>query len=1303
MSVRGLDRYILSTRLSSGAIGEVFLARTRGEQGPLVWLKRLHPEVAKTPHFLRLLQTESAAGLSFRHANVVPLAQVERSPEGGFITAPLVRGQPLSDVLRRARVEGAPLAQTMLAWIGAELADALTAAHRVPWFDGAPSPLVHGSLSPRGVVIGYDGRILLTGLGYGRARARVQPSIGRMPYVAPEVLSGREMGPRTDIYSLAVSLHDAFSGRAVYRRPTADASRQAVLAGNAPPLAPRTLRINPEIGELLQQMMAPRVEARPELMAEVATRLRAAAGPTASFEEQLGERVRRLFAEDKEAEDRRLQVALGQHSRSGRARTAPQVMQVPDDTPVTSPPAGAIPTTLELPEPVMDEPSPSAAAPDVQASSAPSGEIRPEAPSRAEAPSEPPQLRLVPEEPAPAEAEAEAEVALTPEPPVEVVLTPEPPVEATPVTEAATAGEVAHHAEDLLPAEARPVGDVAPPPEPVVEPLAAPADVEPEPVSVPKAVAEPEPAPAPAQASAVESSPTVPQAQPQAAAPAAPASSGFVQGILGRVRARPASRKPSPPQARLIPAKPKQAPDIVPPPNPQRPFAGLLDQAASEGLTDHLPEFEVSPTEEDDIDVDIIIDEPDVAEPEVATTTPMLQPEVAAQAPESPSEPLSVPLVQPAPASEPAVSAPPPQPLEGNAQDPSRLGRYEVLRRVEGPQPGLRLLAHDSLLTRDVWIDVLQDEGAQAQARWLAKVSHPRLPQVLDAGEHDGRVYCARAAVQGSALAEAVQQPWPEEAVRHIVGDLADALEVLHQARLCAGGIQVDDIWRDAEGRGVIVDLPRLFPASGPEHPQLRHSLHVLPPEYMEGAGFTRSGDLFSLGLLAHRLLTGQDALPPEPEARAKVLRGGQIPVPTLADSVLQDVLRQLLAPAPRARFARASEVVAQLSRSAVSEPARGAAVGPESQAHVILVDPDVTPAQARRILQERGVRAAVFASVEPALVELHRLQARSLIVARASKIDEEDVRRRAWAVNPKVDLRFVPPAASRMVGPPLSLEGLADAWMNLAPRVLVLGATEAGFVPTLASRSMAQSLELGLRTELLAGLTAGARLLARRLGESTQQIASMMPEEVPPILEAVARLDAGTMTLEQARPAARVVAVADAFYRATRLDAVAPSRALADIKAQHTGPVGSRLVEALIAHLRELYATGDLAPPAADAPQVLVARRERSPALVKMLEFDGLRVEEASDGDEAWDLVRTIKPAVVILDDHLQGRDGAAVIELSRVHPALSDIRFLLLASPDDADLRQRLATLEHVHIIDRGASVEALRARVSAVIEAG
>ncbi len=308
--MRRIGGYSLSTRLASGDLGNVFLGRrTHEPDAPERAVKVIRPELLSDLRFARLLMTEAPSAQQFRHPAAVEVHEVARVNDEAYVTMQLLGGQPFGAVAQRARIENEPLSHRLIAWIGAQVASALVVAHRTPWFTGAPAPLVHGSVAPKSIFITYSGQVRLLGVGFGRARQVVPPSASRLPYLPPELLQGRDLTPRADVYGLALVLYEAFTGRSLFRRASNEATRLAVQQANVPRLNARNLDVNPDIGDLLAEMMAPRPAARPESLDFAEASLRAAAdGEDEAFERSLAAVMGARFQEEHEAFQRQVAV-----------------------------------------------------------------------------------------------------------------------------------------------------------------------------------------------------------------------------------------------------------------------------------------------------------------------------------------------------------------------------------------------------------------------------------------------------------------------------------------------------------------------------------------------------------------------------------------------------------------------------------------------------------------------------------------------------------------------------------------------------------------------------------------------------------------------------------------------------------------------------------------------------------------------------------------------------------------------------------------------------------------------------------
>lgn len=371
--MRKVGPYQLVTRLASGTLGDVFLGHADAPEPNARWaIKVIRPKLADDLRIARLIQTEGQTAIRFRHPSIVAVHEVDRPVAELFIRSELVGGQPLSNVLKKLRVEDAPLDHRLVCHIGAEVAAGLGAAHEGPWFPGAPGRFVLGTLAPRRVFLTYDGRVKVLGLGFGRARLTQPLNLATLAYASPEVIAEREPAPRSDIFSLGVLLYYAFSGRQIFRRADEASTRAAIREANAPILNSRTLKVDPEVGDLIAEMMAPRMEARPESLQVVEEKLRASAVDASDqLTTQLSEVMRGAFADELEGFKRMTDAATRQKERVSNPRAAPletiagegELAGAPqkEQSPASSPPAGdaaASETSEAAPEPKAEPRAP---------------------------------------------------------------------------------------------------------------------------------------------------------------------------------------------------------------------------------------------------------------------------------------------------------------------------------------------------------------------------------------------------------------------------------------------------------------------------------------------------------------------------------------------------------------------------------------------------------------------------------------------------------------------------------------------------------------------------------------------------------------------------------------------------------------------------------------------------------------------------------------------------------------------------------------------------------------------------------
>jgi hypothetical protein len=273
---------------------------------------------------------------------------------------------------------------------------------------------------------------------------------------------------------------------------------------------------------------------------------------------------------------------------------------------------------------------------------------------------------------------------------------------------------------------------------------------------------------------------------------------------------------------------------------------------------------------------------------------------------------------------------------------PRVIGRYEIREELEGEASarsyrGWDLAAKRSVvvrvavfaphLSREVWQEVRGH--FLEEARRVSLVSHPGLVTIHDFGtdEATADLFVVEEDIAGTLLSRAlvVGQPLPAAKAFPLVAGVGRALEALHAAGLAHGEVRPENIIEVGLGVTKLADrhLARLLPA------RLRDTFAAplyLSPERAMGQPLDASSDVFALGAVAYRLLTGRDAF--EAETREGVLarvvhdrpqRPSAI-VPGLSAGV-DHVLRQALAKARRERYASAGGLCEDIDDLAADRP----------------------------------------------------------------------------------------------------------------------------------------------------------------------------------------------------------------------------------------------------------------------------------------------------------------------------------------------------------------------------------------------
>ena len=264
-------RFTVLERIAEGGMGAVYRALQRSIAREVA-VKVVRSEYAGNAgiatRFLR--EAKIASGLS--HPNVVSVLEFGQTPEGLlYLVMELLRGRNLDEELDAV----GPLAPARAVWIGAQLCDALAAAHA--------RGIVHRDLKPANVFLLAEppGRDLLKVVDFGIAKAvsvddkatSTGVIVGTLAYMAPEVRMGDAASVASDLYSLGVVMFEVLGGKV---RGATPLGPEDVASGLESSEAPA------ELVAVIARLVHPIASERPRDAAEVRAALQASLSGTGS-------------------------------------------------------------------------------------------------------------------------------------------------------------------------------------------------------------------------------------------------------------------------------------------------------------------------------------------------------------------------------------------------------------------------------------------------------------------------------------------------------------------------------------------------------------------------------------------------------------------------------------------------------------------------------------------------------------------------------------------------------------------------------------------------------------------------------------------------------------------------------------------------------------------------------------------------------------------------------------------------------------------------------------------------------------
>jgi hypothetical protein len=263
-------RYHIAQLIGRGGMSSVYRAFDPNLQR-IVAVKTIHSELAGDPKFLRRFEEEATAVAKLRHPNIVQVFDFNHDGDFYYMVQEFVPGETLQDRLRRMNESDRMIPVEEAIGYTLDICEAAGYAHK--------RGMIHRDIKPANIMIDIHGKAILMDFGIVKITDSIEHTVagavvGTALYMPPELIRGEVPDPRSDLYSLGVTLYEVVSGHPPFEAASAMTLLMMHLQDPVPDVRNVRSDVPPPLSAVLTKMLAKERSDRYSSMADLAHALK---------------------------------------------------------------------------------------------------------------------------------------------------------------------------------------------------------------------------------------------------------------------------------------------------------------------------------------------------------------------------------------------------------------------------------------------------------------------------------------------------------------------------------------------------------------------------------------------------------------------------------------------------------------------------------------------------------------------------------------------------------------------------------------------------------------------------------------------------------------------------------------------------------------------------------------------------------------------------------------------------------------------------------------------------------------------